>query len=200
MDDLIAYGVVQPGWLGIEVEDLSPELSSALSVSPGFGVLISKIWPGSPAEKAGLKPGMVIYDLDNKSVPSKNAFKDAMMDITRNDPIKVKYFEQGKEKEVAIRADDFPRQLSAELCWDLLGLEVGAATGAGVAITKIDPSSPAYKIGLGRGDNIMRLNQTQLANVTDFYQALVRNRNSNSVIIVIKREKYFYYVTLPLRG
>jgi serine protease Do len=200
VDDLIAFGTVKPGWLGIEVEDLTPELSSALAVSTSTGVMVSKVWTGSPADKAGIKAGMVVLEFDEKAVPSKQVFKDIMADITRNAQVKIKYFEQGKENSVLVRADDFPAGMASELCWRLLGIEVGPAKGQGVAISKIDPSSPAGKIGIGRGDLILRVNQSPVNGIDDFYQIIIGNRNQNSVIIVVKRENILYYVTLPLRG
>jgi len=200
VDDLIAFGTVKPGWLGIDVEDLTPELSSALSVPLNAGVMISKVWPGSPSDKAGLKAGMVVLEFDEKAAPSKQVFKEIMADITRNAQVKIKYFEQGKENSAIVRADDFPAQMASELCWSLLGLEVGPAKGPGVVISKIDPSSPAGKIGIGRGDQIFRVNQNPVNGIDDFYQIIIGNRNQNSVIIVIKRENTIYYVTLPLRG
>jgi len=200
VDDLIAYGSVQPGWLGIDVEDLTPELSAALSVAPGAGVMISWVWPESPAEKAGLKPGMAVVELDEKPVGSRAAFKEIMGDITRNDEVKIKYLDQGQEKTIAAKAEDFPARLAPRLCWRLLGIEVSAARGQGVVISKIDASSPAGKIGVSRGDMILRLNQSQLLSINDFYQALIRGRNQASVIVVIKRQNIYYYVTLPLRG
>jgi len=200
VDDLIAYGEVEPGWLGIEVEDLTPELSGALAVSPGFGVMVSKVWPQSPAEKAGLKAGVVIFELDGKSAPSKFAFKDILMDITKNDEVSIRYFEQGKEGEFLVKAADFPLSLAGELSWNLLGIEVSNTSGGGVMVSRVEPNSPAGKLGLGRGDIILRMNQKTLSSRDDFYRALVRNRNQSSVIIVIKRKNIYYYVSLPLRS
>ena len=200
VDDLIAYGQVEPGWLGIDVEDLTPQLSAALSAPAGSGVMVSKIWPNSPAEKAGIKAGAVISELDGKALSSKIAFKDSMSEITRNDSINVKYLSQGKATEVSIKAVEFPVSLASELSWELLGIDVVDAGGNGVKISKVDPASPAGKIGLGRGDIIYKVNQNALKTTGDFYQALIRNRNQSSVIIVIKRSNIFYYVTLPLRS
>jgi len=200
VDDLIAYGAVEPGWLGFEVEELTPELSTALAVSPGFGVMVSRVWPQGPAEGAGLKAGMVIYQMDGKAVPSKAAFKEINSEITRNDAAPVKYFDQGREGELLIKAVEFPMSLAPMLSRQLLGIDVTGTGQGGVSVSKIDPASPAGKIGLGRGDVIIRLNQNLLKTRDDFYQALVRNRNLNSVIIVIKRGNIFYYVTLPLRS
>jgi serine protease Do len=200
VDDLIAFGSVKPGWLGIEVEDLTAELGSALAVTPGSGVMVSKVWPGSPGEKAGIKAGSVILEFDGKPAPSKQVFKELMGEINRNTQVKIKYAEQGKESSVLLKADEFPAQMSAELCRTLLGIEVAAAKGQGVVISKIDPSSPAGKIGIGRGDLILKVNQSPVSNLDDFYRIIVGSRNQNSVIIVIKRENVLYYVTLPLRG
>jgi len=200
VDDLIAFGEVTPGWLGIEVEDLTPELSSALAVSQGLGVMVSKVWPQSPAEKAGLKAGMVIFELDGRPAPSKLLFKEIMADITRNAEVSIRYFDRGREGELVVKASDFPLSLAGELSWELLGIEVSNISGGGVMVSRLDPNSPAGKLGLGRGDIILRMNQNTLSSRDDFYRALVRNRNQSSVIIVIKRKNIYYYVTLPLRG
>jgi len=199
VDDLIAFREVKPGWLGIEVEEPSGELTKALGVPAGIGVMISKIWRNSPAEKAGLKPGLLIIALDSQVITSKWEFNEQMRDIIVNDEVVIKYLEQRVEKQIKLIAKAFPEELAPELCWFLLGLELeGGAKG--VMITKVDMNSMAGRIGLGRGDLVLRLNQAEVRNLTDFYQALIRNRNQNSVLIVIKRRNIYYYVSLPLRS
>ena len=69
-DQLIRYGEVRRGQLGVTIQDLTPELANAFNITAGKGVVISQVAEGSPAQKAGIKPGDIVISVDNKPVTS----------------------------------------------------------------------------------------------------------------------------------
>ncbi len=199
VDDLIKFGEVHPGWLGIEVKDISGDLRHLLGLGERQGVLVDKVWQNSPAQKAGIKAGAIIVQIDNKPITSSWDYKDCLSEITVGDEVRIKYIDEGREKLAVIKARDFPEKLAPKLCWKLLGIEP-KETKYGVLIYKVDPTSPAGKMGLGTGDVIVRLGNQSVYSLRDFYQQLIKNRNQQSISMVIKRENFYYYLTLPLRG
>ena len=199
VDDLVKYGEVHPGWLGLELQPLTEKMRSALSLPSNNGILIVKVWENSPADKAGLKPGMVILEIDHQAVSSLWDYKFLLSEITVGDRVKIKYFDQGKIKETELISQEYPWDLAPQLCWKLLGIEV-KSTPRGVMISRVDPDSPAGQAGIGRGDIIIRFNQKDIFSLDDFYNQLIKNRNQQSVLVVIKRGNFYYYVTLLLRS
>jgi len=200
VDDLVKYGEVHPGWLGLEVQPLTEKIRSAISLPAQSGILIVKVWENSPAEKAGLKPGMVILEIDHHPVSSLWDYKFVLGEITVGDRVKIKYFDQGQIKETELRSEKYPGSLAPELCWKLLGIKVNPADHIGVMVSKVDPNSPAGQVGIARGDIIIRFNQKDIFSLDDLYNELIKNRNQQSVLVVIKRGNFYYYVNLLMRS
>ena len=200
VDDLVKYGEVHPGWLGLEVQPLTEKIRSAISLPAQSGMLIVKVWENSPAEKAGLKPGMVILEIDHHPVSSLWDYKFVLGEITVGDRVKIKYFDQGQIKETELRSEEYPGSLAPELCWKLLGIKVNPADHIGVMVSKVDPNSPAGQVGIARGDIIIRFNQKDIFSLDDLYNELIKNRNQQSVLVVIKRGNFYYYVNLLMRS
>ena len=200
VDDLVKYGEVHPGWLGLEVQPLTEKIRSAISLPARSGMLIVKVWENSPAEKAGLKPGMVILEIDHHPVSSLWDYKFVLGEITVGDRVKIKYFDQGQIKETELRSEKYPGSLAPELCWKLLGIKVNPADHIGVMVSKVDPNSPAGQVGIARGDIIISFNQKDIFSLDDLYNELIKNRNQQSVLVVIKRGNFYYYVNLLMRS
>ena len=200
VDDLVKYGEVHPGWLGLEVQPLTEKIRSAISLPAQSGMLIVKVWENSPAEKAGLKPGMVILEIDHHPVSSLWDYKFVLGEITVGDRVKIKYFDQGQIKETELRSEEYPGSLAPELCWKLLGIKVNPADHIGVMVSKVDPNSPAGQVGIARGDIIISFNQKDIFSLDDLYNELIKNRNQQSVLVVIKRGNFYYYVNLLMRS
>jgi len=200
VDDLVKYGEVHPGWLGLEVQPLTEKIRSAISLPAQSGMLIVKVWENSPAEKAGLKPGMVILEIDHHPVSSLWDYKFVLGEITVGDRVKIKYFDQGQIKETELRSEKYPGSLAPELCWKLLGIKVNPADHIGVMVSKVDPNSPAGQVGITRGDIIISFNQKDIFSLDDLYNELIKNRNQQSVLVVIKRGNFYYYVNLLMRS
>ena len=200
VDDLVKYGEVHPGWLGLEVQPLNEKIRSAISLPAQSGMLIVKVWENSPAEKAGLKPGMVILEIDHHPVSSLWDYKFVLGEITVGDRVKIKYFDQEQIKETELRSEKYPGSLAPELCWKLLGIKVNPADHIGVMVSKVDPNSPAGQVGIARGDIIISFNQKDIFSLDDLYNELIKNRNQQSVLVVIKRGNFYYYVNLLMRS
>ncbi len=73
MDQIIATGSVTRGWIGVEVQDITPELAESFKLSDTKGVLIAGVVRGGPADKAGVKPGDILVEVEGKPVPDSSA-------------------------------------------------------------------------------------------------------------------------------
>ena len=80
MNDLIDEGRVSRGWLGVGIQDVTPELAKAFRLKDNKGTLITGVMPGTPAEKAGLQKGDVVLKLNGEVVENSNALRNEIAD------------------------------------------------------------------------------------------------------------------------
>lgn len=206
VDDLIRFGEVRAGWLGLEVSDLDPELRSSLDYSGAGGVVITRVAEGSPAERAQVRVGDVVEALQGRPVADFAHYRQLLRSVTVGDRVSLRVFRAGKIREVSVPAEDFPLSRADDLIWRQLGLKAREEAGGGpeganrVVVEQVEATSPAGQIGLAPGDIIRRVNQTGIAGLDPFRQAVVNSRYQESLILLIQRGEYGYYITLPLQS
>lgn len=209
VDELIHYGKVRPIWIGIFVQDLTPQLASALQYRGTEGVVITRVVEGSPASKGGVRRGDVIVAINQKKVKTKEDYLAVLRGVTTGEILQYTLFRQGKPVEVSVKATDFPLQLADDLARDLLGVEVTSITGRlegqyrlytneGALITQVISGSVAAQIGIRRGDVIRKLNNVEIKNKEDFHQAIPTLLYRNKALLLIQRGPNGYHLTIPL--
>ena len=95
-------------WLGVEPQDLGRELGEAFGVSDGKGVLLSKVLPGSPAEKAGLKAGDVIVRFDGKKMEGEADLRRALRDLHKGKTVEVEAIRKKEPRKFTVRLNSRP--------------------------------------------------------------------------------------------
>jgi Do/DeqQ family serine protease len=166
--ELLRAGEVQLPWLGLEMQELTPELKTyfGLPVKSG-GVLVSNVTQGSPAARAGLKRGDILLRLENIPISSPADYREALAEFTPSDRLQLTFFRKGKEASVFVKPSTFPLDLALELFYRRLGLKVGEVDKdtreqyglkGGVSIKKVKRESEAGRIGLQSGDLILKVN------------------------------------------
>jgi len=108
---LLGWAAVQgPGWLGITVQDLTPQMAMRLGVRREGGVLVTGVQFGSPAKKGGLEQGDVILSLNGEAISNSEALRK---EITRTPPgtsIELTIFRDRSEKKIEIAVGTLPRE------------------------------------------------------------------------------------------
>lgn len=203
VDDLIRFGEVRPGWLGLEAGELSPALRAALGFQGAGGVVVTQVAAGGPAERLAIRVGDIIEAIQGRPVENPAAYRRLMRPVTVGDRVTLKIFRSGKEREVAVLAEDFPLSLADGLIHRQMGLKVREAAGeqAGgtrVMIEQVESASPAGQIGLAPGDVIRQVNQSRIEGLDSFRRSVVNSRYQESLIFLIQRGEYGYYIILPL--
>jgi Do/DeqQ family serine protease len=108
VDDLLQYGEVIPAWLGIYVQDLTDQLAKHFGYEGNQGVVISEIFPNSPAQQSGLKEGDIILSVNKQKIKSKESFERILSTYTANNRITITYFRNNKTKKVQVVTSEFP--------------------------------------------------------------------------------------------
>ena len=196
MAELTQFGKVRPAWVGVEVQALTTELARRLGWDRNFGVIVAAVEPGSPAENAGVQRGDIVTSVGNSQVEDADDFEVRLRGYPARTPLSFELFRAGQTVKVSLTAAEFPRKLAEGLAWDRLGLRTRAAAG-GLAISAVRPGSPAARAGLEPGDVLLRLNNQPLGSTDAFREALIAARTSKSVLLLVRRGRLGYYLTLP---
>lgn len=192
MNQLIEFGEVRRGTLGIYVQDLTVDLAGAFAVDAGRGVLVAEIAEGSAADDAGLQPGDVITGMSGQAVNNVQDFHNAEGRLPLGESLQLEYLRDGNVDSVSVVIRSVPIIDGAELDGRLEGASFTGLTArhkqqnlAGVLIDELDPRSRLAREGLTQGDIITGVNRQKVNNLADFQKALEISRGS--ILLQIRR-------------
>jgi serine protease Do len=168
---LIAHGKVERGWLGVSIQDLTPELAKKFGLSAPKGALVADVVKGGPAERAGVKRGDVVLSYQGKSVPDSGTLRNAVADTPVGEAAKLTVWRDGKQQELTVKVgnlDDATKMLMGSTD-ERLGITARPVTakeaqrfgldpGEGVAISSVDPKGPLGQAGFEVDDIILEIN------------------------------------------
>jgi serine protease Do len=196
MDELTRFGKVRPAWVGIEAQDLSPKLARQLGWDRTYGAVVSDVEPGSPADQAGIRRGDVLAEMGGSRVSDAEDYVTRARGYPARAAFPLVIFREGGQRTLQVTPVEFPPQLIEALAWNRLGLRVKPVRG-GMSVQSVRPGSAASEVGLEPGDVIARVNNQPVAEPASFQEALLSARGSRSVLLLVRRGRYGYHVTLP---
>jgi len=197
MDQLIQFGEVRRGTLGIFVQNLTEDLAGAFAVEAGRGVLVAEIAEGSAAEDAGLQPGDVIVAMANRPVNSVQDFHNAEGRLAVGESLQLEFLRNGKILDVPLVIQSVPVLMGGDLDWRLEGARFAGLTAkhkqqniSGVILDELDPRSRLAREGLVEGDIITGANRQRVRNLVDFKELMESSRGS--ILLQIQRGRRSY--------
>jgi serine protease Do len=199
VDELTRFGKVRPSWVGIEAVDLPPQIAAQLGWDRTYGALVAGVEPGSPAEQAGVRRGDVVAELGGSRITDAEDFDTRVRGYPARSAFPLTLFREGAQRTLQVTPIEFPPRLIESLAWDRLGLKVKEARGV-LGISAIRPGSAAEEIGLAPGDVILRVNNQPVLSSESFREALLTARRGRSVLLLVRRGRYGYHVTLPFQA
>jgi serine protease Do len=185
MSDMVAYGFVRRPRLGVTVANVTAVDAEAYHLTHIGGAQVKSVEDGSPAERAGLRPGDVVVALDGRPVENATALTAELAQRKPGDRVKLTVVRKGEQRDVTLTLGEFARShdttsASAERASPVarLGFEfaqltpqvaaqLGAKLSAGVVITRVVPTHPAMAAGLRPGQVILSINDQELKSVAD---------------------------------
>ena len=222
------YGKTQRGWLGVRIQEVTPEISKSLGMKDDKGVLISMVNEGEPAQKAGIKAGDVIINFNGKKVNNVKALQrmvaegavasSAKVEVWRNKKlIKLNVKLADREKfdgiEKAEKDNNNPTVSDVEIEIDYVGLRLKDISEVlrnqyniekglvGAIITGVKNDSPAFELGLRVGDIISQISQESIKNAAqakDIFDK-AKNQKIESVLVQIYQNGFPRFVPLNLK-
>lgn len=194
MQQLIKYGEVKRGVLGVNIQTLTPDIAESLGLSKTQGALVSQVVDGSAAEKAGIKAGDVITAINGKPVKDAAALRNAIGMMRIGEKVEVTLVRDGKPRTVtAVVAErDAAAEAAASGLHDgLQGADLADAQGGGVLIRAVAEGSPAAQRGLRANDVIVSVGRTRVANLAEFQRAtqgqaafVVQIRRGSAILVI----------------
>lgn len=181
MAQLIQFGEVRRGRLGIAMQDLTPELAKALNIKATKGAIVAQVVPGSPADKAGLRTGDLVVSLDGRPIINSAELRNIIGLMQIGEKVTMEVVRDGERK--TIKASIAPPDEAKESATDVNRRLAGAAMGAieeshplfgkveGVLVLNVAQNSPAWNAGLRRGDVIVSANRQPVKTVDDLRKA-----------------------------
>ena len=191
MNQLVAYGEVRRGQIGVQISDMTPELAKNLGINQTEGALISSVVKGSPAEAAGLKSGDVAVELDGKPLRGMSDLRNRIGMMTLGTAVNVTVLRGGKKQDFKITIGKPAQQIIEAKAEDrpaLLGATFSNTDPVtdkvqGVRVTNVERGSPAFQANLRPGDIIVSVNRKDVTNVEDFSAAMKASERQTALFI-----------------
>lgn len=217
--DLKDDGSVTRGWLGVQIQTITPELAESIGRSTITGALVTEPQSGSPADAAGIEAGDAIVAVDGEEVENPRDLARTISGKSPGSTVDITVWRDGKEEKVAVtlgtlqdtqeadndnaneRGEDQQEQETSQL----LGMTLVPArqTGLdsdGLAVISVDPDSPAAEAGIRSGDIILQASGQDIANKSDFEDGMdvARSEGRSNVFLRIQSGDNARYVAVPV--
>ena len=177
MDQLIKFGKVKRGVLGVNIQTLAPDIAQSMGLPDSTqGALVSQVVDGSAAERAGVKAGDVITAVNGRPVKDAGGLRNAIGLLSVGEKVDLSLLRDGKPRRVtatrqrARRSRRAPKPRRTGAHPGLAGADIVDAQG-GVLIRSVAEGSPAAQRGLRTNDIILQVGRTRVASVAEFQRA-----------------------------
>jgi serine protease Do len=210
--DLRTYGEVQTAWIGIRAEALSDEERQYIRgmSQETRGILVTTLYPDSPASAAGLKAGDIILQAEGRDISSNTDFRTIMSGKSPGDYVTLNLLRAGRRLTKKLRAGEIPDLFVDYLLESAIGIEISSITTAlrrryrqlpkeGALIIGVLRGSEAERIGIEPADVIRSIQNVQIRNDEEMRKALKTFWDRGEILCVIQRGRVRYRVPIALR-
>ena len=209
-------GSVTRGWIGVQIQTVTPDLADSLGLKKAAGALVSEPQTNSPAAKAGIESGDVITAVDGKSIADARELARKIGTMAPGSSIKLDLIRQGQEKTVNLTLGTLPSEHQAanhdndrqgsDNAMPKLGMtlapsnQVSGSEGNGVVVTAVDPNGVAADHGFQVGDVILDVGGKTVANPSDIRKQLAEAHKAgkHALLFRVKSHEGTRFVALPL--
>jgi serine protease Do len=220
MENLVKFGHVNRGFLGVEIQDLTPGLAQAFKINNTQGALVSEVTPGSAAAAAGLQSGDVIIRFNDQSVQDASQLKLQVAETGPGITVTVGVVRNGENETFSVTLKEQPNNemASANLHTNQDSSDKDALHGVtvsdldhsarvelsipadvhGALVTEVDPTSPAYEAGIRTGDLILEINREPIKNAQDAVKDTAKPMG-NEILVKIWGQGGIHYISVPDR-
>ena len=218
MDQLKSHGKVVRGWLGVEIQEVTPELAQSFGLAMPEGALVANVEKDAPAAKAGIKRGDVIVKFNDKTVHEQHELPELVAETPINKTVNVEVIRGTKHLTIPVTIGELKDTELANARGDEQpgsgwGLQVGEITpdiarefnlqsDKGVVVRQVKPDSPGAEAGLQQGDVILEVNHDKVNSLQEFMAKAkdAKNQKKSALLLVQRGNMTLYTVIKPDEG
>ncbi|ATZ72841.1 serine endoprotease DegQ [Idiomarina sp. X4] len=196
VQQLIEFGEVRRGVLGVRGNDLTHDVAQALNIPVNRGAFVSQVIPGSAASDAGIESGDVIVEVNGQSIRSFSELGALVGSIGSGQEIKLGIIRDGEEMTIDVTLGSQDTAVTAAAIHPALeGATLAVASGQqGIEVTELEERSPAARIGLEKGDIIQGVNRKRVTSVSDLREAI--EDKQGVIALNVKRDDSSLFIVL----
>jgi serine protease Do len=214
IDQIKEHGSVTRGWMGVQIQTVTPEIADSLGLKQAGGALVAEAEPNGPAAKAGITSGDVIQSVNGEAVKNSSDLARKVAALRPSSEAKFEVLHNGSEKTVSVNVENMPNQTVAHNERNSsnpensapLGLTIAPANsvpgkgGQGVVVTEVKPDGPAAERGIRTGDVILDVSGKVVNSPSDVREALsdAKSAGRHDVLMRVKSGNDTHYVALPV--
>lgn len=206
-------GKVVRGWLGVMIQNITPELKDKLDLKEEKGALVADVTAGGPADKAGIERGDVIVSFDGKEIKEMKDLPYIVASTPVAKKVMVEVIRKGGKKAVEVKVGELEEEAQSPLVSEAkpdLGMAVkeitpeiaryfGLSETSGLVVVEVEDNTPAAEAGMSPGDIILEVDQTTVEDLAQFNQKIRTYRAGDTVLFLVKREGNTLYLTVKVR-
>ena len=204
-------GEVTRGWLGVMIQQVTPELAKQFGLDKSEGALVARVIEDSPAERAGIKREDIIIEFDHKKIHKMSELPRIVANTPVGKQVEVKIIRQGREKNLKIEVGELKEEKVAkagefttekEFGLTVQGLtpeiakHLGISEKAGVLVSEVKVGSPAHEAGIRRGDIIKEIDRQPFEDLKGYRHHMAKLKGKNEILMLIQREENTFFVVL----
>jgi len=206
-------GKVVRGWIGVYVQQVTPEIAESLDLGDDDGALVADVTADGPADKAGVKRGDIIVEVNGNKIDEMPDLPKLVASYSPGTNTKLKVLRDGKEKVLNIKLGELPEQTQVASRPQNDGIEQSIGiivqeitpevqnkleieSSNGVVITRVRDGSIASEGGLLSGDVILEINKKQISDLNDYRKAVDSAKEGENLLFLVKRGPNTVYVAL----
>jgi serine protease Do len=206
-------GKVTRGWLGVNVQKVTPDLAKAFNLQAEAGALVGDVISGSPAEKAGVKPGDIIIEFNGKAVKEMSELPRLVAGVAVGKEVDIKILRNGETQVVKAKIQELQdKNLAAAgstTSKEGLGLSIkefspelarryGLSYEPGIIVLQVKEGGPADEAGVQPGDIIKEVNRKPVKDLKTYQTLIDNHKKENPLLLRLKRKDSNLFVSIRL--
>jgi serine protease Do len=207
-------GKVRRSWLGVIIQNITPELKSKLGLSTEIGALVSDVVPGGPAERAGIKRGDVILQFDGTTIGNSHDLPFVVASTPIGKTVGVEVMRDSQQMNLRVKTEELKEESEEASTGDVrpyLGMQVQEITpeiaknydlsrSSGIIVVEVADGSPAANAGLIPWDIIVEVDKQAVANLEAFNRLLIGTQEGHIILFLIDRDGTTIFLTLTVKN
>lgn len=208
--DLKSKGKVTRGWLGVSVQEVTEEIAKNMKLKDLSGALVADVFKGDPADKAGLRTGDVITEINGKKISDTHELLMIIAGLRVGESVRIKVVRDGQERSLTISVaerKDQPEVAAIRENGEAFGMAVqeitpeiakhlGLAIKKGLIVVDVQEGSVADEVGIQPQDIILQVNKVKVATLKEYVREIEKAGAKGSILLLVKRGNTTFFVPL----